>query len=180
MRPIRFLILVVDDDENDQLLITRAFRSAGVTQEIRCVNSGNEAIAYLEGRGEYADRNKYPYPSFILTDLKMPDGDGFAVLDFLRSHSEWAVIPTVVFSSSADNEDVLLAYKLGASCFLCKPDSPEKLREMMKCLYTFWNYCEIPIVDSTGRRIEGTGCGKLGKRFFIGEEFNDTPATATA
>lgn len=76
-------ILVVEDDPNDQLLIKLAFRKIGVTSPVHVVSGGEEAIAYMCGEGKYADRQKYAYPTFIMTDLKMPV-DGFAVLDFLK------------------------------------------------------------------------------------------------
>ena len=50
---------------------------------IHVVDNGLEAIAYMKGEGKYSDRNKFAYPTFIMTDLKMPEVDGFAVLDLL-------------------------------------------------------------------------------------------------
>src|ERR1043165_2510725 len=106
MKLRKFTILVVDDDANDQELITHAFRENGVTQPIQCVSSGNEAIAYLKGEGRYSDRSVFPYPSFIMNDLKMSRGDGFSVLEHLKSVPEWAIIPTLIFSASADLDDI--------------------------------------------------------------------------
>ena len=42
----------------------------------------------MMGEGKYTDRKKFAYPTFILTDLKMPGKDGFAVLEFLKSNPE--------------------------------------------------------------------------------------------
>src|SRR4051794_25068254 len=97
-------ILVVEDDQNDQFLIKRAFRSAGVTGPIQIMNDGEEAIAYMMGEGKFADRHAYAYPTFVMTDLKMPKVDGFGVLEFLKGNPEWAIIPTVVFSASSDRD----------------------------------------------------------------------------
>ena len=66
----------------------------------------------MMGEGKYADRDKFAYPTFIITDLKMPRRDGFAVLGFLKSNPEWAMIPTIVFSGSADLDDIKEAYML--------------------------------------------------------------------
>lgn len=49
-------ILLVEDDPNDVLLIRRAFRKSDVAKPIQGVGDGEEAIAYLSGRGPYADR----------------------------------------------------------------------------------------------------------------------------
>jgi CheY-like chemotaxis protein len=65
-------IMVIEDDPSDQFLIKAAFREIGVTDPIQYVGDGAEAIAYMMGEGKYADREKFPYPTFIITDLKMP------------------------------------------------------------------------------------------------------------
>lgn len=158
-------ILVVDDDSNDLILIERAFRAIGVTDPIHTVQGGLEAIAYMMGEGKYADRSNYSYPTFITTDLKMPGADGFAVLEHLKKNPEWAIVPTVVLTSSRDLDDIKKAYMLGASSYHVKPSSPEALRQQLKVLHDYWMTCEVPQVDSSGRQLETDSKGKLGERF---------------
>ncbi len=158
-------IMVVDDDSNDLFLIERAFRAIGVTEPIHTINGGREAIAYMMGEGKYADRTAYAYPTFITTDLKMPEADGFAVLEHLKKHPEWAVIPTVVLTSSRDLDDIKKAYMLGASSYHLKPGSTEALRLQLKVLHDYWMTCEVPEVDSSGRQLATDSKGKLGERF---------------
>ncbi len=157
--------MVVDDDPNDLILIERAFRSIGVTDPIHTITGGKAAIAYMKGEGIYADRTKYAYPTFITTDLKMPEADGFAVLEHLKKHPEWAVIPTVVLTSSRDLDDIKKAYMLGASSYHVKPGSPAALQQQLKVLNDYWMTCEVPEVDSTGRQLPTDSEGKLGERF---------------
>jgi CheY-like chemotaxis protein len=158
-------ILVVDDDPNDLIFIERAFRAIGVTDPVHTVSGGEEAIAYMMGEGKYADRSNYAYPTFITTDLKMPRADGFAVLEHLRNNPEWAVIPTVVLTSSRDLDDIKKSYMLGASSYHVKPSSTEALRHQLKVLHDYWVTCEVPEVDSTGRQLRTSSEGKLGERF---------------
>jgi CheY-like chemotaxis protein len=158
-------ILVVDDDPNDLIFIERAFRAIGVTDPVHTVSGGREAIAYMMGEGKYADRTKYAYPTFITTDLKMPEADGFAVLAHLRANPEWAIIPTVVLTSSRDLDDIKKSYMLGASSYHVKPSSIEALRHQLKVLHDYWVTCEVPEVDSTGRQLRTSSEGKLGERF---------------
>jgi CheY-like chemotaxis protein len=165
MRKYHSTIMVVDDDPNDLILIERGFRAIGVLEPIRTINGGLEAIAYMRGDGIFADRVRYPYPTFITTDLKMPGADGFAVLEYLRNNPEWAVIPTVVLSSSSDLDDIKKAYMLGATSYHVKPSSPEDLRRQLKVLHDYWVTCEVPEVDITGRRLRTDSQGKLGERF---------------
>ena len=158
-------IMIVDDDANDLFLIERAFRAIGVTEPIHTINGGLEAIAYMKGEGKYADRTAYAYPTFITTDLKMPEADGFAVLEHLKKHPEWAVIPTVVLTSSRDLDDIKKAYMLGASSYHVKTGSTEALRHQLKVLHDYWMTCEVPEVDSSGRQLATDSKGKLGERF---------------
>jgi CheY-like chemotaxis protein len=158
-------ILVIDDDENDLMMIERAFRQNGIGDVIRCLDSGEKGIAYIKGDGEYADRSRFPYPAVVMTDLKMPGIDGFAVLQYLKEHPRWKMIPVLVFSSSADADDIKRSYAMGASCYLEKPSEPGKLRELLKLFYDFWKECEIPEIDFAGNQLQTEHRGKLGERF---------------
>jgi len=158
-------LLAIDDSEADQLLITRAFRLNGVTCIINWASSGTEAIAYLKGEGKFSDRSQFPYPTFIMTDLKMPHGDGFSVLQHLKSTPEWAVIPTIVFSASADLDDIKRSYMLGAGSYLVKPGDFTEMRRVLKVFYDYWLECETPETDESGKRVETESKGKLGERF---------------
>lgn len=165
MRPYHSTIMVVDDDPNDLIFIERAFRSIGVKDPIHTINGGEEAIAYMKGEGKYADRATYAYPTFITTDLKMPGQDGFAVLEHLKNNPGWAVIPTVVLTSSPDLDDIKKAYMLGASSYHVKPNSTDELRHQLKVLHDYWMTCQVPEVDITGRQLRTDSRGKLGERF---------------
>ncbi len=165
MKKFHATILIVEDDENDQFFITQAFRKVGVADPVHAVNNGEEAIAYMMGQGKYSDRQAFAYPTFIITDLKMPRGDGFAVLEFLKRNPQWAIIPTVVFSSSQDLDDIKKSYMLGASSYHIKPQAPEELHKLISVLHAYWLTCEVPEVDSTGKQLKTPSEGKLGERF---------------
>jgi len=165
MKKMHPTILVVDDDENDRFLVKRAFQKIGVTDPIHLVRDGVEAIEYMMGEGKFMDRKKFSYPTFILSDLKMPRKDGFAVLEFLKSNPEWAVIPTIIFSASEDLDDIKKAYMLGASSYHVKPRTPGALLHQMLVLHAYWMTCEVPEVDVTGRQLRTHSIGKLGERF---------------
>lgn len=164
MRRTKSNILVVDDDENDRMFIVAAFSTIGVST-VQTVESGDSAIAYLTGTGLYSDRTAYPYPNLVITDLKMPQGDGFAVLEHQKRSPEWAVIPTIVLTGSQDNDDIKKAYWLGASAYHVKPSSPEGLRHLVKVLHEYWLMCEVPELDRTGKQVGTNSSDKLGERF---------------
>jgi CheY-like chemotaxis protein len=73
------VILLLEDEENDVILVRRAAVKVDAGHQIPAVNNGQEAIRYLDGAER--DRNQFPPPDVILTDLKMPLMNG---LEFLR------------------------------------------------------------------------------------------------
>lgn len=154
----------MEDDANDQLLIQRGFEQNNVACAIHCVSSGTEAIAYLNGDGRYSDRSRFPYPSFIMTDLHMPCGNGLSVLEHLRGHPQWRIIPTLVFSSSVDPDDVNESYLLGASAYVVKPTEMSELRRFLRLFYEFWVLCEGPQVDGAGKWMNTQLRGRLSEK----------------
>jgi len=165
MKKYHATIMVIEDDPNDQFLMVQAFRKIGVTDPIQVVSDGSEAIAYMMGEGKYADRQKYAYPTFIITDLKMSNADGFAVLEFLKSNPEWKVIPTIVLSASSDLDDIKKSYMLGASSYHVKPQGSEDLKNQLAVINAYWMTCQVPEVDSSGKQLRTESEGKLGERF---------------
>lgn len=165
MQKYNATILIVEDEEADRILIEKAFRANGVNTPIHAVVNGLEAIAYMMGEGIYADRAKFAYPTFIITDLKMPGADGFEVLQHLKSNPAWAIIPTVVLSASSDFDDIRTSYQLGASSYHVKPQSYEDLRNQLKILHDYWMTCQVPQVDLSGKQLITESKGKLGERF---------------
>src|SRR6185503_1446907 len=139
-------ILLVEDEPNDQLLFERALRLNGTRDTLRMVGHGAEAIAYLNGEGEFADRDKFPFPSCIVTDLKMPIMDGLTVLEHLKANPQWCIIPVVVLSASQDTDDIKRAYMGGASSYFCKPPDLLGLKELLRKFDEYWSECEVPEV----------------------------------
>src|SRR5581483_5502792 len=165
MKKYHATIMVVEDDPNDQVLIERAFRKIGVTDSVQIMPDGAEAIAYMKGEGKYSDREKFAYPTFVITDLKMPRKDGFAVLEFLKSNPAWKVIPTIVLSASSDLDDIKKAYMLGASSFHVKPQGFDALQNQLAVINAYWITCQVPEVDISGKQLLTESEGKLGERF---------------
>jgi len=128
------LILLVEDNQDDILLIRRAFERAGVGHQIQSVTSGADAIAYLRGDRPYDDRGKHPIPGLVLLDIKMPAIDGFEVLLWIRRQWELSHVCVVMLTTSDEIRDVNRAYKLGADSFLVKPLDFENAAELARSL----------------------------------------------
>jgi CheY-like chemotaxis protein len=131
-------ILLAEDEQNDVFLIKRAFQKAQLLNPVRVVSDGQEAISYLRGDGQYADREHFPLPTLVLLDLKMPRMGGFDVISWVRQQPGLKRLPLVVLTSSKDGPDINRAYELGANTYLVKPVEFDGLVEMMKNLSLYW------------------------------------------
>jgi CheY-like chemotaxis protein len=132
------VVLHIDDDPNDTILLQAAARSAKLGFQMHNVEDGEQAIAFLSGAGEYADRNLYPLPSLILLDLKMPRATGFEVLTWIRKHPQLREVPVVVLSGSELQDDVEKAYVGGANSYLVKPIGFEALVNLVSNINSVW------------------------------------------
>ena len=131
-------VLLVDDSDDDIALIRRSFSKIGCLNPIQVVRSGFDAISYLKGEGEYADRLKHPFPGIILLDLHMPGCDGFEVLKFMRNKLRVQGILIIVLSRLDEIKNINRAYSLGAHSFLMKPGDPDELYEVIKTFHGYW------------------------------------------
>jgi CheY-like chemotaxis protein len=131
-------ILHVEDDPNDVLLVQRAFKKADAPVNVQAAGDGDKAVAYLSGAGEFADREKYPNPSIVLLDLKMPRKSGFEVLEWIRQNERTRRSVVVIFTSSKHEGDLKRAYDLGANSYLVKPVGFDALLQTVRALIEYW------------------------------------------
>lgn len=130
-------ILQVDDDANDVFLLRHAMNKAGLTNPMQVVSDGQEAIDYLKGAGKFSDREKFPFPTLLLMDLKLPYVMGLDVLRWIRTQPRMDLI-VVILTASAEGADIAEAYRLGANAFLTKPCEANQLEDMVRAIKAFW------------------------------------------
>lgn len=131
-------ILHVEDDQNDVLLIARAFRKAEAKVQIQVVNDGEQAVNYMAGAEAFAVREQFPIPSLVLLDLKLPRKSGIEVLEWIRRNPGLRRVPVVMLTSSKQSVDINRAYDLGVNAYLVKPVNFDGLVDLVKSLDTFW------------------------------------------
>ncbi|MDB6031279.1 MAG: response regulator receiver protein [Verrucomicrobiales bacterium] len=165
MKDRRRVLLLIEDDPNDRLITQSVLGKVGAGYRVQMVRNGQEGIDYLDGVGPYADRQKFPFPTILITDLKMPILDGFGVLEHIQNHPQWSIIPMVVLSASQDTDDIHRAYQLGANSYLFKPQGYEELSGLLLKLFDYWTACEVPQVDERGQEARTDCHGKLGARY---------------
>ena len=133
MKPV-LRILIVEDNADDVFLLTRAFKRIEWDPSFRVVCDGLEAVAYLEGHGDYGDRKTHPIPDLVLLDLNMPRWNGFEVLEWIRKHLPFPHLVVHVLSASSRPSDVRRAYELGANSYVVKPTMMDELVAFVSAL----------------------------------------------
>jgi len=136
--PVSATILVADDDENDFIILRRAFQRAGLSHRLIHVRDGEAAMDYLSARGAYQDRAQYPNPNLLLLDLKMPRVNGFDVLAWLQSQKELHSLCVVVLSASQLEADKKTAAEMGAHDYRTKPHDFDDLIDLARDLDARW------------------------------------------
>lgn len=128
-------ILLVEDNDDDIELTLLAFAKSRVPSKITVVRDGVAAIEYLLGGPEAAAR---PLPRVVLLDLKLPRLSGLDVLRRLRSDERTRLLPVVVLTSSAEEQDLVGSYRLGANSYVRKPIDFAKFLESAEQLGLYW------------------------------------------
>ncbi len=124
-------IVLIEDNDDDVLVIKRAFKKGKVVNNIKRFENGKEGLDYIaEKKGQGID--------LILLDLNMEVMDGFDFLQELKKLIDFKRIPVVVLTSSQRDEDINRAYELGANSYVEKPIDPSDFLENILTIEDFW------------------------------------------
>jgi two-component system, response regulator len=132
------VIVLVEDNANDEELTLRAFRKSNIVNRVVVVRDGAEALDYFFLRGAHANRSTTEIAQVVLLDLKLPKVDGLDVLRELRSDERTRLIPIVVLTSSAEEQDLVRSYGLGANSYVRKPVDFTQFVEAVRQLGLYW------------------------------------------
>jgi CheY-like chemotaxis protein len=130
-------LLIVEDDQDALFLLKRAFIKVGLSVPVHVAVDGEDAVAYLEGRGTYANRASHPLPCLVLLDLKLPKKSGLEVLEWMRQKPRLRRIPVVIVTTSGEERDRRRALELGAREYYIKPIDSGGLLRLAKKIHTY-------------------------------------------
>ena len=149
------IFLLVEDNPDDELLTRRTLKKSNVCNQLVVARDGVEPLDYLFCTGTHEGRDSDTMPQVILLDLDLPKIDGLEVLKRIRSDKRTRRIPTVIFTSSEDQENLVDSYTLGANSYVRKPLDIAQFRAAVQQLELYWVVLnEVPQEDKARAKWE--------------------------
>ena len=136
-------ILLVEDNPDHAMLTMRALKDGNLLNKVFWVKDGAAALDFLYHRGPYMDATKAPRPGLILLDIKLPKVDGHAVLVQIKSDVTLQSIPTVMLTTSTEEDEVSHCYAAGANSYVSKPVRFHDFVEKVKAVQLYWTLTSV-------------------------------------
>ena len=138
-------VLIVDDNMTNRHILERFVGRWGMRPT--SVASSSEALAALKAAHHFGD----PY-RLIMTDLHMPQMDGFALIEKIREHEDLTAPAIMMLTSAGHGEDVARCKELGVAAYLLKPIRESDLREAVSRVLGTW--AEAPLLIEVAHQPE--------------------------
>jgi|SRR5690606_2334614 len=131
-------IIIIEDDADDQEILSDVFKALEYKNEIIFFSDGEEALTYL------TDTNTEPF--IIFSDINMPRLSGMELRAKVHENEDLRLksIPYLFFTTSAEQKHVIEAYSKSIQGFFVKPQSFQELKEIIKSIVVYWQKCVSP------------------------------------
>ena len=133
VKPIE--ILLIEDSPSDADLAIEALGQGKILNNLHFVEDGVEAMKFLRRKEPYL---RVPRPDLILLDLNLPKKSGVEVLTEIKTDQSLKLIPVVILSTSAAQEDIIKSYSLHANCYITKPVDFVQFTKVIRLIEEFW------------------------------------------
>jgi DNA-binding NarL/FixJ family response regulator len=108
-------LLIVDDEPSLLRAVAVCLRGEGY--EVDTARSGEDALVHIAQR----------LPDLIVSDIRMPRMDGYALAHQLRSNPRTHLIPIVFLTAKDENSERIAGIRSGVDAYLTKPFEPDEL-----------------------------------------------------
>ncbi|HUQ66730.1 MAG TPA: response regulator [Flavitalea sp.] len=131
-------IIIIEDDLDDQELLTEVFRELAYENPIRFFTSGYDALDYLNTTHEK--------PFIILSDINLPKLSGIELRDKIMQNEllRLKCIPYLFFTTAASQQAIVDAYSNSAQGFFVKPTNYNHLVTVIRKIIDYWLECRSP------------------------------------
>src|SRR5688572_15085818 len=131
-------IIIIEDDLDDQELLTEVFNDLELKNEIIFFGDGEQALEYLI--------NTSTEPFIIFSDINMPKLNGVELREKVHNNEDLRIksIPYLFFTTTAEQKHVIEAYSKSIQGFFVKPSSFNELKRTIKIIIEYWRECVSP------------------------------------
>ena len=120
-------ILIAEDDEDDQYLLSSAFKEIESGIELVFVQNGIELLSHFTR----VDEGKFDLPSLLVVDLNMPKKNGKEAIRELVTKAYFKNFPTIIFSTTGNELERTRCAELGISEYFVKPSNYRTLLQVV-------------------------------------------------
>ncbi len=131
-------IIIIEDDIDDQELLTAVFNDLGYKNKVRFFADSYEALEFLT--------NTDVEPFLVLSDINMPKLNGLELREKVHNNEDLRLksIPYLFFSTSAEQQHVVDAYSRSIQGFFIKPNDYDSLKTIIRKIVEYWQECVSP------------------------------------
>lgn len=131
-------IIIIEDDIDDQEMLVEVFNELNYPNKVIFFDDSIKALEYLT-KTEIE-------PFLVLSDINMPKLNGMELREKVHNNEDLRLksIPYLFFSTSAEQQHVIDAYSRSIQGFFIKPNSYEKLKNIIVKIVDYWQECESP------------------------------------
>jgi CheY-like chemotaxis protein len=119
------------------MTIQRALKELKILNPVVICENGLEALNYLNNL-------ENALPGIILLDINMPKMNGIEFLEHRNKNKTINLIPTVVLTTSKDEQDKVESFNLGVAGYMIKPVDYMQFVEVVKTINLYWTLSELP------------------------------------
>ena len=139
-------LMLVDDSQDLLDFLKEAL--AGKFAEIITATGGNKALSIISGGR---------LPDIIVSDVNMPDGDGYRLCAQLKANEKYSHIPIVLLTARGEEQSQSDSYKVGADAFMSKPFEIDTLIEIVRSLLRKRNEIRKKYLDNDDKATSDYG-----------------------
>ncbi len=131
-------IIVIEDDMEDQELMSEVFEELGYKNEILFFGDGEIALDHLI--------NNHVEPFIVFSDINMPKLNGMELREKIHNNEDLNLkcTPYLFFSTSNEQQHIIDAYSKSVQGFFVKPNNYADLRKTLKTIIEYWKACVSP------------------------------------
>ncbi len=124
----RFMLLIVEDDEDEQNFMKKGFEESGLFDIAAMLFNGKQLFSWLK-------QHEQQLPDIILSDINLPGMNGYEIAGALKSSAQYSIVPLVITSTADSTATAAKCTAAGADSFLAKPGNLSAYRVFAGKLY---------------------------------------------